>query len=74
MQPCECSVLFALFSTYGYNVKWSNLDPLDVIQLLGNFGRDGLRVQNEFENLLKRVCFHRWCYSSDNSAKSRTVL
>ena len=50
---------FGLFSTYGYNVKWSNLDPLDVIQLLGNFGRDGHRVQKEFESLLKRVGFCR---------------
>jgi len=51
-----------MFSTYGYNVKWSNLDPLDVIQLLGNFGRDGHRVQNELESLLKRVRFCRHFY------------
>ena len=48
-------------------MKWSNLDPLDVIQLLGNFGRDGQRVQKEFENLLKRVCCFHFCYLRLNS-------
>ena len=53
-------VCWLVGSTYGFNVKWSNLDPLDVIQLLGNFGRDGRRVQKEFEDLLQRVRCHRY--------------
>jgi len=44
---CAC-----MCSGYSFNVKWSNLDPLDVVQMLGNFGDN---VQKEFENLLKRV-------------------
>jgi len=50
-----------VFSGYSFNVKWSNLDPLDVVQLLGNFGHN---VQKEFENLLKRVC-HCYCHVDD---------
>jgi len=49
----DCVVLFHVFSGYSFNVKWTNLDPLDVVQLLGNFGPN---VQKELENLLKRVC------------------
>jgi len=39
-------------SNYGFNVKWSNLDLLDVLKLLANLGHG---VQKEFETLLERV-------------------